>query len=174
MITALKIADGADRVVRIVGEVAAWSGLAMVLLIAFNVIARYFFSFGLVALQELEWHLMAVGALFGVTYALNRREEVRVDILYARYPARVQRAIDAAGALFLGLTALYIAWLSIGFVTRSYALGEGSADPGGLPARYVLKAVIPAAFTLLAVQAFARVVQEIATITGHRTETAPN
>ncbi|WP_226580571.1 TRAP transporter small permease subunit [Acuticoccus sediminis] len=166
----IKIADGADRLVRIVGEIVAWSGLVMVLLIAFNVIARYFFSYGLVALQELEWHLMAVGALFGICYALNRREEVRVDVLYARFPPRVQRAIDILGSLLLGLIALKIAWLSIGFVTRSYALGEGSADPGGLPARYVLKAAIPAAFALLAVQAFARVVHDTATLAARRTD----
>ncbi|UOM35197.1 TRAP transporter small permease subunit [Acuticoccus sp. I52.16.1] len=168
----MKIADGAERLVRIVGEIVAWTGLAMVLLIAFNVIARYFFSYGLVALQELEWHLMAVGALFGITYALNRREEVRVDVLYARFPQPVKLAIDALGALLLGLVALKIAQLSVGFVTRSYALGEGSADPGGLPARYALKAMIPTAFVLLAIQAFARLVHDIAALAAPRPDTA--
>lgn len=162
----MRIADGADRVVRVVDETVAWTGLALVLLIAFNVIARYAFAHGSVAAQEMEWHLMAVGALFGISYALNRREEVRVDVLYARFPERVQRVIDAAGTLALALCAGAIAWLSIGFALRSHALGEGSADPGGLPARWLLKAAIPVAFAILALQAVARVVQDVARLAG--------
>jgi len=164
----LKIADGADGFVRIVGQLVAWTGLAMVLVIAFNVIARYGFSFGAVAMQEAEWHLMAIGALFGVPYALNRGEEVRVDILYGSFPPRLKRAVDAFGTLCLALAAALIAWLALGFVSQSYMLGEGSADPGGLPARWLLKACIPAAFALLALQAFARFIFDVAALTGHR------
>lgn len=152
----LVVAARAERIVRVSGEVAAWTALALVLLVAFNVIARYLFSFGAVALQEMEWHLLAIGALFGMPYALNRGEEVRVDILYGAFPPRAKRAVDALGDLALALVSLLIAWLSLRFVAQSYALGEGSADPGGLPARWLLKAAIPAAFVLLAVQALAR------------------
>lgn len=164
----LQLADGADRLVRIVGEVMAWTGLAMVLLIAFNVIARYLFSYGVVGLQEMEWHLMAVGALFGMPYALNRGEEVRVDVLYGSFPPKVKLVVDAVGVLCLGIISLMIAKLALGFVAQSYALGEGSADPGGLPYRWILKAAIPAAFLLLAIQSFARFVFDLARLTGHR------
>jgi TRAP-type mannitol/chloroaromatic compound transport system permease small subunit len=34
---------------------------------------------------------------------------------------------------------------------------EGSGDPGGLPARYILKAAIPIGFFLLALQGFSRI-----------------
>lgn len=87
-----KLTDGAHGIVRVVGEVAAWSGLALVLLVAFNVLSRYLFSYGSVALQEAEWHLMAVAALFGMSYGLNQGGEVRVDIAYAKFPPRVQAA----------------------------------------------------------------------------------
>ena len=152
----LRVAGGADRLVRVAGQVMAWSGLLMVVLIAFDVIARYLFSYGSVALQEGEWHLMAVGALFGMSYGLNQGEEVRVDVLYDGFAPRTKLVIDVIAAILLALVSLAIAWLSISFVERSYILGEGSADPGGLPYRWLLKAMIPAAFLLLAVQAAAR------------------
>ena len=148
-------ADGAQRLVRVIGEAMAWTGLAMVLLIAFNVFARYIFAYGSVALQESEWHLMAVGALFGMSYGLNRGEEVRVDVLYAGFSPRAKHVVDIVAALLLLLVALAIVALSIGFVLQSYNLSEGSADPGGLSHRWLLKACIPAAFVLLALQALA-------------------
>jgi TRAP-type mannitol/chloroaromatic compound transport system permease small subunit len=42
--------------------------------------------------------------------------------------------------------------LSFRYVGQSWGQGEGSANPGGIPARYVLKAFIPAGFLLLALQ----------------------
>ncbi len=155
----IRLADEAERFVRAIGNALAWTGLAMVLVVAFNVCARYLFSFGSVAMQEVEWHLMAVGALFGMPYALNRGEEVRVDVLYAHFPPAARRWVDGLGALLLTAASVYVVWLAIGFVDQAYALNEGSPDPGGLPARWLLKAAIPAAFALLALQSLATVLR---------------
>ncbi|WP_417671402.1 TRAP transporter small permease subunit [Roseibium sp.] len=155
------LSDGASCAVRVIGALAAWTGLALVLLVAFNVLARYLFSYSTVALQELEWHLMAVAALFGMSYGLNQGGEVRVDIFYARFSHRTKTIIDLIGNAALTLVAIYVVSLSVNYVTSSYQIMEGSPDPGGLPMRYVLKAVIPAAFALLALQAFAMTLRAI-------------
>ncbi|MBO0344729.1 TRAP transporter small permease subunit [Roseibium limicola] len=157
---------GASCVVRIVGNVAAWSGLALVLLVAFNVLARYLFSFSSVALQELEWHLMAVAALFGMSYGLNQGGEVRVDIFYARFSGKTKAVVDFFSNAALTLVAIYVVYLSVKYVQSSYAIMEGSPDPGGLPLRYILKAAIPAAFTLLALQALAMTLGALRLIVG--------
>ncbi|SNT32022.1 TRAP transporter small permease subunit [Tropicimonas sediminicola] len=156
-----KIANGASGIVRITGQVAAWSGLALVLLVAFNVLARYLFSFGTVALQEAEWHLMAVGALFGMAYGLNQGGEVRVDIFHSRMRPRARAAVDLFASLCMGATALIIAWLSIAYVQSSFAINEGSPDPGGLGYRYILKACMPVAFALLALQNIAMTAEHL-------------
>ncbi|MBS8259911.1 C4-dicarboxylate ABC transporter permease [Roseibium polysiphoniae] len=165
----LKILDlvsgGASCAVRFIGSIAAWSGLALVLLVAFNVLARYLFSYSTVGLQEAEWHLMAVAALFGMSYGLNQGGEVRVDIFYARYSPRAKAIIDVIGNAALCVVAVYVVSLSINYVTSSYAIMEGSPDPGGLPMRFLLKAAIPAAFVLLALQAFAMTLRAIGELT---------
>ena len=66
------------------GRLAAWCGLAMVLVVAGNVFARYIFNAGSVAIQELEWHLVSPIALIGMSYAMRQGEHVRVDFLYDR------------------------------------------------------------------------------------------
>lgn len=151
------VAYGASSLVRHIGHLSAWLGFALVCVVSFNVLSRYLFGFGSVALQEAEWHLMAAGALMGMSYGLNQGGEVRVDIFYANMSPRVQGIVDLIAAILLTLVAGIIAWLSVAYVQSSYLINEGSADPGGLGNRYLLKAVIPLAFGLLAIQGVAMI-----------------
>lgn len=148
--------DAVDRAVDRIGRAAAWLTLAVVVLMAANVLLRYLFSIGSVWSQELEWHLLAPLVLVGMTYALQKGEHVRVDVLYARYSPRKQAAIDvfsaALAVVFAGLVIRY----SIPYVMQSYSIGEISSDPGGLTHRWVLKAMIPLGFALFALQAAAQ------------------
>ena len=50
------------------------------------------------------------------------------------------------------------------FVLNSFRLGEISPNPGGLPARYLLKAAIPAGFFLLLLQGIALAFRSLKTI----------
>lgn len=159
-----RIAGGAERAVRIVGQLFAWVGLALVLVVAGNVLGRYLFGLGSVAAQELEWHLMAVAALFGMSYGLNQGGEVRVDVLFAHFRPGVQALIDLIAAIMLLAISLYGIELSIAFVEQSRSIGEGSPDPGGLSHRWILKAAIPVAFVLLALQALAMALRALARI----------
>lgn len=149
------LTHGASSLVRHIGNLSAWLGLALVLVVSFNVLGRYLAGIGSVALQETEWHLMAAAALLGMSYGLNEGGEVRVDIFYEKMPSRMQALVDVISTLLLFGVAIIIGWLSLAYVQNSYSVNEGSPDPGGLPYRYLLKAVMPVAFLLLAVQAVA-------------------
>ena len=142
-----------DGLVVAAGHLARLCALAMVVLVTGNVLARYFFSAGNVGLQELEWHLISPIALLGMSYALHQGEHVRVDVFYERMPAVVRTGVDIATALLTMAVGGYLAWLAVPYVESSYALGQGSPDPGGLPHRFLLKAFIPIGFGLLALQA---------------------
>jgi TRAP-type mannitol/chloroaromatic compound transport system permease small subunit len=157
-----KAADGAEGVVRAIGHAAAWTSVALVLLVAWNVLARYALGLSTVASQEMEWHLLAVGALFGMSYGLAQGGEVRVDVFYDRFGPRGQAAVDLLTAVLKTAIALIVVRLSASYVAQSYAIGEGSPDPGGLPHRWILKAAIPVAFVLLAVQGAAMTLRALA------------
>jgi TRAP-type mannitol/chloroaromatic compound transport system permease small subunit len=145
-----------DRMVLRVGQAASWLTLAIAVLMAVNVLLRYAFSVGSVWAQELEWHLLTPLVLVGMSYALNQGEHVRVDVLYARYTPRGQAAVDLLTALLaVAMSGLVIRY-SVQYVSQSWAIGEISADPGGLPYRWALKALIPVGFALFAVQAAAQ------------------
>ena len=150
-----------DRIVELSGRIAAWTGFLLVVVMAGNVLMRYAFRTGSVALQELEWHLMAPVALLCIAYAIKHDGHVRVDILYGRLGARARQWVDLVSTLLALALCVIIVKLSIPYVMQSYRIGEGSPDPGGLPYRFLLKAVIPAGFVLLGVQSLASVLRAI-------------
>jgi len=145
-----------DRAVDLIGRGASWLTLAIVVLMAVDVLLRYAFSIGSVWAQELEWHLLAPLVLAGMTYALKKGEHVRVDIVYARYSPRGQAAVDLLSAVLAVAMAALVIRYSINFVNQSYAINEISSDPGGLTHRWVLKALIPVGFALFGLQAAAQ------------------
>ncbi|MFN5029951.1 MAG: TRAP transporter small permease subunit [Burkholderiales bacterium] len=144
-----------ERAVDWSGRATSWLALVIIVLMATNVVLRYLFSYGSVWAQELEWHLLAPLILFGMSYALLHGEHVRVDVLYANFSARTKLIVDVISQVLCILISLIIVWLSVKYVSQSYLVGETSADPGGLPYRWILKALIPIGFILLMLQSFA-------------------
>jgi len=64
--------------------------------------------------------------------------------------------VDLLGCLlFLIPFCLLVISASLPFVENSYSMAELSPDPGGLPARWLLKAAIPFGFALLMIQGLA-------------------
>jgi len=147
-----RLADRIDAFIDLAGRITAWSSFALALVMGGNVLLRYVLHTGTVWSQELEWHLMAPICLFGMSYALRHGEHVRVDVMFAGFPPRAKSFVELVSSLLLIAISLIVIWLSIPYVMQAWSVGEGSANPGGIPARYILKAMIPIGFALMAVQ----------------------
>lgn len=153
------IAKRIETLIDLFGKVASWLTLSIVLLIVVNVVLRYSLSLGSVWAQELEWHLLAAMILFGMSYALLRGDNVRVDLFYANYSPQKKYIVDLVSAILTVLIALIFIKVSIGYVGQSFSIGEKSPDPGGIPARWFIKGLIPVGFTLLALQGIAEAIR---------------
>jgi TRAP-type mannitol/chloroaromatic compound transport system permease small subunit len=154
-----RLAGGIDDFIEAVGRVTAWSSFALALVMGGNVLLRYVFHTGSVWSQELEWHLMSPICLFGMSYALRHGEHVRVDVLFAGFSNRTKNFIEFISSLILMAISLIVIKLSIGYVAQAWWIGEGSANPGGIPGRYILKGLIPIGFALMFAQAFAHAIR---------------
>ncbi|MCP4701334.1 MAG: TRAP transporter small permease subunit [Gammaproteobacteria bacterium] len=155
------------------GRLTAWLIMAMVLLISYDVFMRYAFSFGSVALQELEWHLFALTFLLGAAYTLRHNGHVRVDILYRSkwMNARRRDWVNLLGGLlFLAPFCLLIIVSSWPFVHNAFVQMESSPDPGGLPYRWLLKAAIPVSFSLLLLEGLADALRHFLRLSGQEEE----
>ena len=144
-----------ERFIDLTGRATSWLALAIVVLMAVNVLLRYLFSEGSVWAQELEWHLLSPLILFGMSYALLHGEHVRVDVLYADFSARKKLLVDLLSAFLCIAISAAIIWLSLQYVQQSFVIDEQSADPGGLTHRWALKGLIPVGFAFLILQCVA-------------------
>ncbi|MCK5308756.1 MAG: TRAP transporter small permease subunit [Zetaproteobacteria bacterium] len=150
-----------------IGFLVSWLTTAMVAVVCYDVFTRYLLKQSSVAVQEMEWHLFAVIFLLGAAYTLKHDRHVRVDIIYMRLSERQRAWINLLGTLlFLIPFSLLIIWSSKNFVINSFAIGESSPNPGGLPARYLLKACIPLGFILVLLQALSLVFSSLMVIVG--------
>ncbi|RLB73625.1 MAG: C4-dicarboxylate ABC transporter permease [Deltaproteobacteria bacterium] len=143
----------------------------MVITVVYDVIMRYGFKKGNIAVQEMEWHIFAVVFLIGAAYALKKDAHVRVDILYTKLSAKKRAWIDLLGTfIFLIPFCILVIYSTTTFIESSWAVREVSPDPGGLPCRYILKAMIPAGFFLLILQGISQAIKNILVIAGKESE----
>jgi TRAP-type mannitol/chloroaromatic compound transport system permease small subunit len=160
-----------DRVSEWSGWGLYWLTLGMVGVGAFNAIARYLGRYAGVRLSsnmwiELQWYLFSLVFLLGAAYTLKYDDHVRVDVLYGRLSRQGKAWINLLGTvLFLLPFCGVVLWMSIPFVTNSWAVLEASPDPGGLP-RYPIKTVIPLALLLLMLQGVSLMIREVAVLRG--------
>lgn len=143
-----------DKSIRWLGYITAFVLAVLVLLVVYDASARYLFSGGSVAMQELEWHLFDIVILLGIAYALKENAHVRVDIFYASFSEKTKAFINIVSSLFFVLPfSLLIIYIGSDFVYMSFVQGEASSNPGGLEYRFLVKSLMPLAFVFLSLGA---------------------
>jgi TRAP-type mannitol/chloroaromatic compound transport system permease small subunit len=152
------------------GKATAWVVLLMTLLVAYDITMRklstplgapihaiwftYNYSY------DMSYYLYGIFFMLGGAYALSRGQHVRGDVFYRLWPVRVQASIDFLLyilAFFPGIIAL----ISVGtqWAEASWAIQERSFTSAAAPPIYPLKAVIPIAALLMAVQGVAETIR---------------
>ena len=146
-----------DRLLAITGEIASALWVVLVAVIVVQVVARYAFGQGSVMMEELQWHLYAIGFMLGLGFTDMRERNVRIDVLAERFSPRTRLRIELVGLLLLFLSfCVVIIWYSVPYVATSFQLHETSAAPGGLPYRWFLKSFLVTGFVLLALAGLGR------------------
>jgi TRAP-type mannitol/chloroaromatic compound transport system permease small subunit len=143
-----------DRINEWTGSFIVAPAVFLFILIIFsNVIMRYVFNTSFVFMAELEWHVFAFIFLMGAGYTLLHDGHVRVDIFYSAMDRKKQAYINCFGVILFLLPSCYLVLTTtIPWVINSYQVGEMSINPGGIPARFLLKAVLPVGYFLMLIQ----------------------
>ena len=177
----LRFAHGVDHISDFLGRIGILLVLPLILIGAYNVVARYLGRFVGQNLSsnvfiEIQWYVYAI--LFFLMFAYNLRHDVnvRVDILYTNWPVRRRTWVDLLGTvlILMPFTVLGI-WMTVSPVLLSwgrlpdgtFGAWEMSPDPGGLP-RAPIKSLILIAFGMLLLQGIAQAIKYSAVLTGHQ------
>ncbi len=111
-----------------------------------------------ISVVELQWHLFGIFVLIGGSWVLQHDRHIRVDLLYVRFSPLWRNIVNLIGDLaFLLPFCAVIFWFSLAMVQRSYLAGEGS-DYDALMDRYLIKSILPIAFSFLFINGLLRIV----------------
>ncbi len=157
-----------DAINRVIGQAVAWLTLGCVLTCFTGVVLRYVFGIGYIWLQELYVWQHALVFMLGAGYTFLVHGHVSVDVVYSKLAARRKAWIDIIGTVvFLAPWLLVLAYTTAPLILTSWSIGEGSGQPGGLPAYYLLKSAIWVFSAVVGLQGLALVARRILFLRGH-------
>ena len=161
----LSIIKTIESIIRWIGEKSSYINVFLVIIICIDVFMRYILNTTQTWVIELEWHLFALIFLLGASYTLQEDQHVRVDLFYADRSIKSKAWINISGTLlFLVPLCLVLINSSFNYATNSWMMNEGSPNPGGLPARYIIKYCMTFGFVLLLLQGIAVIYRSAQTI----------
>lgn len=162
----LAIASKIDAVTKRIGEFTGWLIVAAVVISAGNAIIRKVFDSSSNAWLELQWYLFGGVFMLCAAWTLQRREHIKVDLLYNMMSQRGKQGVTIFGHLFFLLPYVIVAVVLTGPVFwKSFASGEMSGNAGGLiiwPAKFILFF----GFVLLLIQAISEIIKQVAIMRG--------
>lgn len=136
-----------------VGVIAAWLIVPLIVALCWEVFSRYVLNAPTIWAYEIGYLLTGSGWLLGMAYALSRDAHIRVDVLTTRMSDRAKALVDVV--LYALIVLPFVTWLSFGLqgrVAQAIKSGERSGQSAWNPPLWPFRAIMLAAFTLLAIQ----------------------
>jgi len=154
-----------DSINAVVGTVASWLTLLMVLVQTIVVVQRYVFGVNYIWMQESITYMHGILFMLAAGYTLLHNGHVRVDIFYREASAKRKALTDLVGTYLFLIPVLWVIWVAaFPYVELSWTMREGSTETSGIQAVYLLKAVILAFVVLLMLQAYSLAIRSALTL----------
>jgi TRAP-type mannitol/chloroaromatic compound transport system permease small subunit len=172
----LKISEGLRRLLEWIALASGWLLVVMACVTTFDVLARKAgMQLPYTKLQELEWHFHAAIFSLWMGYCYTINAHPRVDSFTEGLTYRKRAWMELFGCLILALPYVtLVAYFSIDFVARSYALGEQSDSTVGLTHRWVIKGIYAAGLWLVVLGILSVLLRVIVFLFGNKPEEEVN
>ena len=141
-----------DRLARQTGEAFSYLFLACMLIIAYEVLARYGLNAPTIWAHDLTIALCAVGFLMSGLYALRRGSHIRISLVYDRLPARIRRWLDVVNGLIMMVFLGALDYQAAQSAYKSVSIMETAGTASRMPIPAIAKsALLIACVTMLVV-----------------------
>ena len=135
------------------GNIARWFGLLLVLVVVYDVIARYAFNSPTVWGYEVGIALGMSLYCWGYAYTESKHGHVRVDVFYIHMSPRGKAIVDAIGGFIFFLPPIgFVVFAAWNKMWWSWDVMEKSVEGYWYPPWYPLRTMIFLGFTLLLMQ----------------------
>lgn len=154
------LAQKMNKINDITAQIVSWFTLAMVVLLALNILSGWLFKFNSILVTELITWMHSAIFLLATAYTLNKDEHVRVDIFYRKMSVKKKAIVDLLGTVFFLIPiSLFILWSSWSYIILSWRLNEQSPEAGGMPAIFILKSLLIIMPVLLIFESFNQLIK---------------
>jgi len=156
-----------DTIVKRQAEVSSLLMAVLVVFVCFEVVLRYIFNAPTVWSLELTTYLYGIHFVMGYSYTELHRGHVRVDILSARFPPKVQDVIYIllTIAITLPLVGLLAVWAWDNAITSTLIFERLSS--AWAPPLWPVKLFMAIGFTFLFLQVFSNLIKRFLSF-GHQ------
>jgi len=112
----------------IVGYIAGWLVLLMMLLVLVEVFSRYVFNRPLMVANEFGSYLLVAVSYLAAAYAWKEKGHVRITVLVSRLPARVSSWLRLITMLLALVVAFGLSQSAYSYLQTSFRLGMASGS----------------------------------------------
>ncbi len=144
----------------IAAALASAALLGMIGLITLQVVLRRFFDSPIDYTDEVSGYLLVAVTLFGLSYAMEKGDHIRVDMGIERLPPSVLRWFRAGWCIVGIAFSALMAFETAAYAIESARMGSVSIDSQTL--LWPVQALLPVGFALLGVQLFVQLLDAIA------------
>ncbi|MEH6649833.1 MAG: TRAP transporter small permease subunit [Motiliproteus sp.] len=151
-----------DRISEEVGKAVSWLCLAMILVLIYEVAARYLFNSPTSWAHESTTMLYGTFCILAGTYTHKHHGHVRSEVFYNLFPTRGKAVLDVlTGTLGLVVFGVFF-WITFNYAWDSWLMREISSKSTWGPPVYPFKAMLPLAIALMMLQSLAHLCRDIA------------
>ena len=158
----IRIVRAIDWFTDLTGTLVAWLNLPLVVVVAYEVIARYVFGAPTVWSFDLTYMLYGTIFMLGSAYALHKGAHIRTDFFFERWSARTRGMIDSIaylGFFFPSLIVFLVVTWGQGWY--AFSINEVSEQTPWRPILWPYKMVIPLTCLLLLIQGISETIKSL-------------
>jgi TRAP-type C4-dicarboxylate transport system permease small subunit len=141
--------------------------LAMGLILAYEVVSRYFFNAPTIWAQETGTYLYMWTMLAAASYTLQEGKHVHVDLVLERLPTRARHLTEAATSLIGALFCAIVSIQAYQMIAATVRFGKLSATPLRVPL-WIPQSALLMGFVLLTFQFAFLAVDRVAALRAER------
>ena len=146
-----------DRSVEIISKILSYSFALSVLVTIYDVVLDVIFHSPTVWVYDVVTTAIAVAFLIGGSYALLRREHIRITALYQRFSSRTRLRLDVVTSLLAVVYLAVFAWFALDMARASIADWEVGGSAWAQPTPIVVKVSMVLGAALMILQMFSNI-----------------
>jgi len=158
-----RLVRGIDRFTHRTGQLVSWLTVPMVFSLCYEVVSRKFLGHATVWSYDVTYMLYGSLFMLAAGFTLLRKEHIRTDFFYARWPVRTQALVDLLAYLLVFFPAMaFFLWKGTEMAAQSWALRELSEASPWRPPLYPFRTVLPVGSALLLLQGISEFFKAVA------------